>query len=315
MGCHICEKCRKGGATVHITEMGEGRRLVEKHLCERCAQEEAGRTAGPDELFPAGGARRKVIMMSGEEVRAEHPTCDLCGRRTATVQVSEIIDGVVLSSAHLCKRCAQKKHGEVLRAASENVVTFAEQVRAAIVASAEVKRLFAEQAAADIARAVEIVATSLGNGGKVLLCGNGGSAAEAQHIAGEFVGRFRLERRALAAVALTTDTSILTSIANDYSFDDVFARQVEGLGREGDVLFAYSTSGNSRNVLKAVEKAKGLGMATIGFTGEDGGAMATLCDVCIKAPSTDTPTVQECHTAAGHTICRFAEEILCGGDR
>lgn len=186
-----------------------------------------------------------------------------------------------------------------------------ERVRQAILASADAKRRFAEQAAQQIAGAVEIVAQCLRGGGKVLLCGNGGSAAEAQHIAGEFVGRFKLERPPLTAIALTTDTSILTAIANDYGFDAVFARQVEGLGREGDVLFAYSTSGSSPNVLKAIDTAKALGMKVIGFTGPDGGAMAATCHVCIKALGNDTPTIQECHTAAGHTICRLVEEILC----
>ena len=177
-------------------------------------------------------------------------------------------------------------------------------------ASADAMRRFANEAAADVARAVELVVEALRGGGKVLLCGNGGSAADAQHIAGELVGRFKLERPAFCAVALTTDTSVMTSIANDYGFDEIFARQVQGLGAEGDVLLAYSTSGNSPNVLKAIQTASSLGMRTVGLTGATGGAMAPLCDVCIKAPSTDTPTIQECHAAAGHTICLLAEQIL-----
>ncbi len=187
----------------------------------------------------------------------------------------------------------------------------AERVRQAILASADVKRRFAEQAAAEVARAVELVARCLRGGGKVLLCGNGGSAAEAQHIAGELVGRFKRERRAFAAAALTTDTSILTALGNDYGFETIFARQVEGLGAKGDVLFAYSTSGNAPNVLKAIEVARGLGISVIGFSGATGGKMAAVCDICIKVPSDDTPTIQECHTAAGHTICRLVEEALC----
>jgi D-sedoheptulose 7-phosphate isomerase len=186
-----------------------------------------------------------------------------------------------------------------------------ERIRQAVLQSADAKRRFAEEAAGDIARAVELVVECLRAGHKVLLCGNGGSAAEAQHIAGELVGRFKLERPAFHAVALTTDTSILTAIGNDYGFDAIFARQVEGLGSTGDVLLAYSTSGNSPNVLKAIEMARQRGMKVVGFTGPDGGAMAGICDVCIKAPGEDTPTVQECHTAAGHTICRFVEEGLC----
>ena len=188
-----------------------------------------------------------------------------------------------------------------------------DQAREAIAASARVKAQFAEEAAPDIAHAARLVAECLGAGGKVLLCGNGGSAADAQHIAGELVGRFKLERPAFHAVALTTDTSVLTSIANDYGFDEVFARQVGGLGAEGDVLLAYSTSGNSPNVLRAIEAAKALGMQVVGLTGEGGGQMAHVCDILIAAPSTDTPTVQECHAAAGHTLCLLVETLLCQG--
>ena len=190
----------------------------------------------------------------------------------------------------------------------------ADQARDAILASADAKRRFAESAAADVGRAAATVAQCLHAGGKVLLCGNGGSAADAQHIAGELVGRFKLERPAFHAVALTTDTSVLTSIANDYGFDAVFARQVGGLGAEGDVLMAYSTSGNSPNVLRAIEAAQALGMTAVGLTGSSGGRMAGLCDICIRVPSDDTPTVQECHAAAGHTICLLAEQLLCRGE-
>ncbi len=181
----------------------------------------------------------------------------------------------------------------------------------ALLLSAEVKGRFAERAAADVARAAEIVAAALSQGKKVLLCGNGGSAADAQHIAGELVGRFKRERRGFAAIALTTDTSVLTCVANDYSFEDVFARQVEALGTEGDVLLAYSTSGNSRNVLRAIEKARSLGMNVVGLTGQSGGAMPERCDVCIRAPSDQTPLAQECHAAAGHVICALVEDLLC----
>lgn len=183
--------------------------------------------------------------------------------------------------------------------------------RDAIAASADVKKRFAHDAAPAIAQAVRLIADCLDAGGKVLLCGNGGSAADAQHVAGELVGRFKLERPAFHAVALTTDTSVLTSIANDYGFEDVFARQVGGLGAQGDVLMAYSTSGNSKNVLRAIQAAKIVGMKVIGLTGEGGGQMANTCDVLIAAPSDDTPIVQECHAAAGHTLCLLVERLLC----
>lgn len=146
------------------------------------------------------------------------------------------------------------------------------------------------------------------NGNKVLFCGNGGSAADSQHLAAELIGRFKKERRSLASIALTTDTSILTAIANDYSYDDIFARQVEGLGRSGDVLIGISTSGNSKNVVKAIEMARSIGMHTIGFTGEGGGKMAELCDLTLTIPSKVTARIQEMHILAGHIICEIIEE-------
>ena len=189
---------------------------------------------------------------------------------------------------------------------------FTALARDTMLRSAEVKRRFAEAAAPEVAAAARVIADAVRAGHKVLLCGNGGSAADAQHIAGELVGRFKLERNAMHAVALTTDTSILTSIANDYGFDEIFARQVGGLGSEGDVLMAYSTSGNSRNVVKAIEVARDLGMRSIGLTGATGGAMADLCDICLRVPDRDTPTIQECHATAGHTICLLVEGLLFG---
>lgn len=146
------------------------------------------------------------------------------------------------------------------------------------------------------------------SGGKILICGNGGSAADSQHIAGEFVGRFKKERRAIAAVALSTDTSILTCLGNDYGFDTVFSRQVEALGRRGDLLLAISTSGSSPNVLKAAVKAKELGMSVAGFLGKNGGAILPHCDLAFLAPGADTPRVQEMHILAAHIICGLVED-------
>ncbi len=147
-------------------------------------------------------------------------------------------------------------------------------------------------------------------GKKILLAGNGGSAADAQHIAAELVGRFHRERSALAAIALTTDSSALTAIGNDYGFDLVFSRQVEALGQAGDVLIGISTSGNSPNVLAATEAARARGMKIIGFTGKTGGKMATLCDVMVQVPSTETPRIQECHILLGHILCQLIEEAM-----
>jgi D-sedoheptulose 7-phosphate isomerase len=147
-------------------------------------------------------------------------------------------------------------------------------------------------------------------GGKILVGGNGGSAADSQHIAGELVGRFKKERRAIAAVALTTDTSILTSLGNDYGFDRVFERQVEALGRPGDLLIAISTSGSSPNVLNAVIKARETGLAVVGFFGMGGGPILKHCDLAFLAPETDTPRVQEMHILAAHIICELVEDAV-----
>jgi D-sedoheptulose 7-phosphate isomerase len=147
-------------------------------------------------------------------------------------------------------------------------------------------------------------------GGKLLLCGNGGSAADAQHWAAELVSRFNYDRPGLAAMALTTDGSILTGIGNDYGYARLFARQVEALGRAGDMLLALSTSGRSPNVLEALRAARALGMGTIGFTGQAGEAMAGLCDICIRVPSASTPRIQEGHAVLGHALCAAVEAAL-----
>ena len=146
---------------------------------------------------------------------------------------------------------------------------------------------------------------------KILLCGNGGSAADSQHIAAEFIGRFKKERKSFPAIALTTDTSILTAVANDYSFDEIFARQIEGLGMHGDLLIALSTSGNSPNVLRAVEAAKKKGMNTVGLTGKDGGRLAHSVDINFSVRSDYTPHIQAGHIIGLHTICEAAENMLC----
>ena len=147
-------------------------------------------------------------------------------------------------------------------------------------------------------------------GNKLLIIGNGGSAADAQHIAAEIVGRYKQHRPAWAAIALTTDTSALTAIANDYGFEQVFARQVEGLGQRGDVLLALSTSGRSPNILAALRAARERGLVTIGFTGSKGEALGTLCDHLLVSPSDDTPVVQQIHLAVAHGICDEIEQTM-----
>ena len=148
--------------------------------------------------------------------------------------------------------------------------------------------------------------------GKILIAGNGGSAADAQHFAGELVSRFHFDRPALSAIALTTDSSILTAIGNDYGYEDVFARQIQAHGRSGDVFIAISTSGNSANILKAVQTAKAIGLVVIGLTGRSGGKMKDMCDVCLCAPSDSTPRIQECHLFFEHTLCACIEESMFG---
>lgn len=162
--------------------------------------------------------------------------------------------------------------------------------------------------APDIERAGILIRDALAGGHKILFCGNGGSAADSQHLAAEIVGRFQKERPSLPALALTVDTSVLTAVANDYGYDTVFSRQVEGLGNDGDVLVGISTSGNSKNVIAAIEAARKKQMKVIGFTGMGGGKMADLCDVCLAVPSKVTARTQEMHIMMGHILCEIAEE-------
>ena len=159
----------------------------------------------------------------------------------------------------------------------------------------------------DIEKASIIIVDALKNGNKILLCGNGGSAADAQHIAAELTGRYKTERRGLPGIALTTDTSALTAIGNDYGYDRVFDRQVESLANSGDVIIGISTSGNSKNVINALKLAQEIGCKTVGFTGRDGGAMNEVCDINLVVPSDNTPRIQEMHILFGHTICQLID--------
>lgn len=163
---------------------------------------------------------------------------------------------------------------------------------------------------ARVEAAAQACITALKNEGKVLLAGNGGSAADAQHIAGEFVSRFAFDRPGLPAIALTTDTSILTAIGNDYGYDKLFARQVQAHARQGDVLIAYSTSGKSPNVIAALQEAKQRGVICIGMTGNRGGPMQALCDHYLDVPSANTPKIQEGHAVLGHILCGLVERAL-----
>ncbi|MCX7380162.1 MAG: D-sedoheptulose 7-phosphate isomerase [Alphaproteobacteria bacterium] len=171
---------------------------------------------------------------------------------------------------------------------------------------------FAADAAARamLVRMAEATAASMRAGGKLLIAGNGGSAADAQHIAGEFISRLMFDHAPLPAIALTTDTSAITATANDYGYEKVFERQIQGLGRKGDVFLGISTSGNSPNVVRALEAARAQGLVTMGFCGEAGGKMAALCDMLLAAPSTWTPIIQQIHITAAHIYCALIEREM-----
>lgn len=179
--------------------------------------------------------------------------------------------------------------------------------------SARIKTQLADEQAGRILEVIEVVVSGLAVGRTVFFFGNGGSAADAQHLAAELVGRFMFERRPLAAVALTTDTSILTSIGNDYGFEQIFLRQIQALGRPGDVAVGLSTSGNSANVLKAIEAARSRGLVTVALTGSGGGKLAGVAHHCIQVPSTDTARIQESHITIGHLICMAVDEAVAEG--
>ena len=176
--------------------------------------------------------------------------------------------------------------------------------------SAQVKKRIAEQLSEEIASIALLIVDCFRSGGKIILFGNGGSAADAQHIAGEFVGRLRLERKALPAIALSANTSILTAVGNDYGFDRIFARQMAAWAKPGDVVIGISTSGESENILKGIRKAKELKARTVGLTGKDGGQLAQVADMAVVVPSPDTRRIQEGHIAIGHVICDIVERIL-----
>lgn len=163
-----------------------------------------------------------------------------------------------------------------------------------------------------VGQVAEEMVTCLKNGNKIILAGNGGSAADAQHFAGEVVGRFMMERKALAAVSLCVDPSVMTCIGNDYGYDAVFERQLQGIGREGDVFIAISTSGNSKNLINAVSLAKKMNMKSVGFLGKNGGKLKDMCDYALVVPSDSTPRIQEIHTFTVHILCEFIERKIFG---
>jgi D-sedoheptulose 7-phosphate isomerase len=189
--------------------------------------------------------------------------------------------------------------------------TFAATLVAELEESIQVKKRVIDGQVHILTEILQAMLQALQAGNKIILFGNGGSAADSQHIAGELVSKFRRDRRAMPAIALTTDTSILTSIANDYSFARVFARQIEALGQKGDVAIGISTSGNSPNVLDGIAMAREQGLVTIGFTGADGGKLKDSADICFQAPSENTARIQEAHITAAHALCGLIEQEFC----
>ena len=187
-----------------------------------------------------------------------------------------------------------------------------QKINSIIAASIAVKQQVLEDGAMQqrIADAVDAITTAFKNGNKVLFCGNGGSAADAQHLAAEFSGRFYIDRKALPAEALHCNTSYLTAVANDYHYDVIYSRLLEGIGVAGDVIVGLSTSGNSRNIVKAFEMARSKNIITVGLTGATGGQMKELSDYLFNVPSTDTPRIQESHILIGHIICELVEEKI-----
>lgn len=193
---------------------------------------------------------------------------------------------------------------------SENAL---DQVVRFLQEGAQLRNKVAQDCAGAIVEAALLISKCLHSGGKLLLFGNGGSAANAQHLAAEFVGRFTMERQALAAMALTTDSSILTAVANDYGFEQIFVRQIAALGRSNDVAVGISTSGDSHNVIAAVKEARSRNLRTIGLAGNDGGDLAKCVDIPITVDSKDTAQIQECHIAIGHLFCELVEKDLFRG--
>lgn len=216
------------------------------------------------------------------------------------VEVDSLVEYIATTHSLLCKD-------------GFNSPTLSEEFKTVInclYESALLKQQVAQSMSAKIIQAANVVSEALERDCKVLLCGNGGSAAVAQHIAAELVGRFKKERNGFPVLALTADTSILTAVANDYGFNNVFARQVKAIARSGDVLIAISTSGESKNVIQAVEIARNLGVTTIGLLGNKGGKLAELVNLALVVPSTDTPRLQEVHLTLGHIICDLVDTKL-----
>jgi len=262
-----------------------------------------------DETTPAGlieEIKPDVLVKGGDWAENEIIGADFVRKNGGEVFSLPLKEG--FSSSQI----VEKIKNEITPETNKNEVFQSEHILAANTLNAHIEVLQAvlQTLIPQILDCAEIIFQALAKGNKILICGNGGSAADAQHIAAEFVGRYETERIALPAIALTTDTSALTALANDYSFEKIFARQVEALARPEDVLIAISTSGNSPNVVSAVMSARSKGCKVIGLTGADGKKLASLCDSCILVPARRTARIQEAHITIGHIWCEIIDERL-----
>jgi len=264
-----------------------------------------------DDLLPSDWLAR---LQPDAHCKAADYTVDAMPEAQVVMQHGGIVKILPLSKGHstsdLIKKAMAATELSAPSQSSSSMQGQRSQFIAQMLASANVLRQTAYRASEQLVRAADLLAETLRAGGKILLCGNGGSAADAQHFAAELVGRFRQERNPLPAIALTTDTSILTALGNDYGFDQIFARQVAALGRAGDALIAISTSGASRNVLAAVEAARANNLRAIALTGNHPSRLAEMADLALVAPSEDAMQIQQAHTAMLHLLCEHVERMV-----
>ena len=247
-----------------------------------------------------------VLVKGGDWQMSEIIGADFVQAQGGKVFSLPLLDG--FSSSGVVEKIRRAEIGKIENASIAD--GYGTLMKKSLEEHADLFRRILDGAITNIERCADLIFETFENGGKVLICGNGGSAADAQHIAAEFVGRYETERKALASIALTTDTSALTALANDYNFDRVFSRQVEALGRPGDLLIAISTSGNSPNVNAAVMAARQIGCRTLGMTGAKGKKLASLCDECLLIPAERTARIQEAHITIAHIWCEIIDDKL-----
>ena len=273
-----------------------------------------------DDLLPnrfLGLIRPAIHCKAGDYTVESLPEAEIIDQYGGKIEILPLVEGI--STSRIIQRTLSGTGQELTSEQSENIMspsdenTVQEKIVTYLLDSSNLFRQTAYKLNDPIHEALKLVTNTLQNGNKILLCGNGGSAADAQHIAAEFVGRFKMERNALPALALTTDTSILTAIGNDYGFDEIFARQIEAHGNEGDLLIAISTSGNSKNIIKAAIEAKKRGVRVLGLTGSNFSEMKKLSDLCLDIPSDDTPLIQQLHIGILHLLCDLGEKQVSSG--